>query len=107
MMEAITASVLHEDSPPNRFTRRQSPRPRLVGRWAGCWGGGWGPAPPKNDGSDSGECSPRALAAQSLHSPPIAAPQAGVSVSRLRVRFGSTGMPGPMVVVKVTFFRYR
>jgi hypothetical protein len=29
------------------------------------------------------------------------------SARRLRVRFGSTGMPGPMVVVKVTFFRYR
>ena len=27
------------------------------------------------------------------------------STSRLRVRFGSTGMPGPMVVETVTFFR--
>jgi hypothetical protein len=27
------------------------------------------------------------------------------STSRLRVRFGSTGMPGPMVVEIVTFFR--
>src|ERR1700750_3310863 len=26
---------------------------------------------------------------------------------RLRVLLGSTGMPGPIVVVKVTFFRYR
>ena len=31
----------------------------------------------------------------------------GSSTSMLRVRFGSTGMPGPMVVEKVTFFRYR
>src|SRR3954452_3049071 len=29
------------------------------------------------------------------------------STVRLRVRFGSTGMPGPMVVETVTFFRYR
>src|SRR3954454_4455920 len=29
------------------------------------------------------------------------------SAVRLRVRFGSTGMPGPMVVEMVTFFRYR
>ena len=34
-----------------------------------------------------------------------ASAQAVASSSRLRVRFGSTGMPGPMVVVKVTFFR--
>jgi len=27
------------------------------------------------------------------------------STSRLRVRFGSTGMPGPVVVETVTFFR--
>src|SRR4051794_5323056 len=31
----------------------------------------------------------------------------GSSTVRLRVRFGSTGMPGPMVVETVTFFRYR
>ena len=29
------------------------------------------------------------------------------SSARLRVLLGSTGMPGPIVVVKVTFFRYR
>ncbi|ASO18212.1 hypothetical protein AHOG_02760 [Actinoalloteichus hoggarensis] len=29
------------------------------------------------------------------------------SASRSRVRFGSTGMPGPMVVEKVIFFRKR
>ena len=29
------------------------------------------------------------------------------STSRLRVRFGSTGMPGPVVVATMTFFRYR
>src|SRR4051794_30306066 len=29
------------------------------------------------------------------------------SAVRFRVRFGSTGMPGPMVVEMVTFFRYR
>src|SRR4051812_21179779 len=29
------------------------------------------------------------------------------SASMLRVRFGSTGMPGPMVVETVTFLRYR
>jgi hypothetical protein len=36
-----------------------------------------------------------------------AADQAGgfSSTSRLRVRFGSTGMPGPVVVETVTFFR--
>ena len=36
--------------------------------------------------------------------------QEGVSARspvRLRVLLGSTGMPGPIVVVKVTFFRYR
>ena len=36
--------------------------------------------------------------------------QAGVSASsavRLRVWLGSTGMPGPIEVVKVTFLRYR
>jgi hypothetical protein len=33
--------------------------------------------------------------------------QACSSVSRLRVRAGSTGIPGPMVVLKVTFLRYR
>jgi len=31
----------------------------------------------------------------------------GSSTSMLRVRFGSTGIPGPMVVETVTFFRYR
>ena len=30
-----------------------------------------------------------------------------VSSVKLRVLLGSTGMPGPIVVVKVTFFRYR
>src|SRR4029077_15421846 len=28
------------------------------------------------------------------------------ATSRLRVAFGSTGMPGPIVVAKVTFLRY-
>ncbi len=32
-------------------------------------------------------------------------PQTVSSTARLRVRFGSTGMPGPIVVEKVTFFR--
>ena len=31
----------------------------------------------------------------------------GSSTVRLRVRLGSTGMPGPIVVETVTFFRYR
>src|SRR3954454_12311756 len=31
----------------------------------------------------------------------------GSSTSMLRVRFGSTGMPGPIVVETVTFLRYR
>lgn len=39
--------------------------------------------------------------------PGEAQPVVVASAMRLRVRFGSTGMPGPMVVVKVTFFRYR
>ena len=34
-----------------------------------------------------------------------AAQAVGSSTGRLRVRFGSTGMPGPIVVVMVTFFR--
>ena len=36
-----------------------------------------------------------------------AAQAVGSSTSMLRVRFGSTGMPGPIVVETVTFFRYR
>ena len=34
-------------------------------------------------------------------------PATASSPSRLRVWVGSTGMPGPMVVAKNTFFRYR
>ena len=35
----------------------------------------------------------------------FAQPDGVSSTSRLRVRFGSTGMPGPVVVETVTFFR--
>src|SRR5688572_4762410 len=39
--------------------------------------------------------------------PGAVAQAVGSSTSMLRVRFGSTGMPGPMVVETVTFLRYR
>ena len=44
----------------------------------------------------------RAVTGESLTQAALA-----LSSSRLRVRLGSTGMPGPIVVAKVTFLRYR
>jgi len=42
----------------------------------------------------------------SANSPKLQAVASASSSAKPRVLLGSTGMPGPIVVVKVTFFRY-
>src|SRR4051812_46322891 len=67
-----------------------------------------GPAEPAIAPAPGCPGTPRAPQRRALRGPRRNADQAvGSSAVRFRVRFGSTGTPGPIVVEMVTFFRYR